>query len=42
MFVLAETLGKAIPEIEQMTIDEWNHWLAYFKLKKQYQSKQRI
>ncbi|WP_375331242.1 hypothetical protein [Candidatus Tisiphia endosymbiont of Oplodontha viridula] len=37
MFALAEHLGKTIAEIEQMTIDEWHHWLAYFKIKKQHQ-----
>jgi len=36
MFALAEHLGKTISEIQGLTIDEWHHWLAYFKLKKQY------
>ncbi len=34
MFVLAEHLHKTVSEIEQMTIDEWHYWLAYFKIKK--------
>lgn len=42
MFALAEHLGKTIAEIEQMTIDEWYHWLAYFKIKKQYQYKHKL
>lgn len=33
MFVLAERLHKTVSEIEQMTIDEWHYWLAYFKIK---------
>ena len=35
MFALAEHLGKTIAEIEQMTMDEWNYWPAYFKLKRE-------
>nr|WP_301282632.1 hypothetical protein [Rickettsia endosymbiont of Ceutorhynchus assimilis] len=34
MFILAEHLHKTIAEIEQITIDEWHYWLAYFKIKK--------
>ncbi len=41
MFVLAEHLHKTVSEIEQMTIDEWHHWLAYFKIKKEKQNKLR-
>jgi hypothetical protein len=33
MFALAEALGKTAAEIEQITIEEWYHWLAYLKLK---------
>lgn len=39
MFSLAELLGKTLAELEELTIDEWNHWLAYLKLKKEYQQK---
>lgn len=35
--MLAEHLHKTITEIEQMTVDEWNYWLAYFKIKKDRQ-----
>ena len=35
MFALAEILGKSAAEIEELTISEWHHWLAYFKLKEQ-------
>lgn len=34
MFALAEVLHKTVAEVEQITIDEWHYWLAYFKLKK--------
>ncbi|WP_342269464.1 hypothetical protein [Rickettsia endosymbiont of Orchestes rusci] len=40
-FALAELLHKTIMEIQQMTIDEWHHWLAYFKIKKEKQNKLR-
>lgn len=34
IFALAELLHKTVQELEQITIDEWYHWLAYFKIKK--------
>jgi len=30
---LADRLGKTIAEIEQITVDEFNEWIAYFRLK---------
>ncbi|KJV81260.1 hypothetical protein RHORCCE3_0443 [Rickettsia hoogstraalii str. RCCE3] len=38
-FALAEHLHKTVHEIEQITIDEWHYWLAYFKIKKEKQKK---
>ena len=33
MFTLAEHLGKTVSEIEQITVSEWNHWIAYLNIK---------
>jgi len=33
MFTLAEHLGKTIYELEQITVSEWNHWIAYLNIK---------
>jgi len=30
---LAELLGKTIGEIEQISLSEYNEWVAYFKIK---------
>lgn len=35
IFALAEALHKTAAEIEQITVDEWNYWLSYFKIKRQ-------
>jgi hypothetical protein len=35
MFALAEHLGKTAAEIEQITVEEWHHWLAYLKVKQE-------
>ena len=35
MFALAEHLGKTAAEIEQITVEEWHHWLAYLKIKQE-------
>ncbi len=32
MISLAEKLGKTIAEIEEITIDEYNEWIAYYKV----------
>ena len=32
MIVLAEKLGKTIAEIEKMTVNEYNEWVAYFNI----------
>ncbi len=29
---LAELLGKTIAEIEDITLNEYNEWVAYFKI----------
>lgn len=33
MYSLAEVLHKTLDEIGDMTIEEFNGWIAYFKLK---------
>jgi hypothetical protein len=32
---LAERLGKTIAEIEEISLDEYNEWVAYFNLMKE-------
>lgn len=32
---LAELLSKTISEIEEISVTEYNEWVAYFKLKKE-------
>jgi len=34
VITLAEKLGKTIAEIDQMTMDEYNEWIAYHKVLK--------
>jgi|TARA_R100000951_G_C2567132_1_gene157541 hypothetical protein len=29
---LAEKLGRTIAEIDEITIDEYNEWVAYYKV----------
>jgi len=41
MYALAERLHKTVAEIEQMTLEEFNGWIAYLniqqeELKKEY------
>jgi len=31
---LAEKLGRTIAEIDQMTMDEYNEWIAFYKVLK--------
>ena len=35
MIALAELLGKTIAEIEEISVSEYNEWIAYFKIKKE-------
>ena len=37
IFFIAETLGKSMTEIKDMTLAEYNHWMNYFDLKKKLQ-----
>ena len=32
---LAEKLGKTIAEVDMMTMDEYNEWVAYYKILKE-------
>jgi hypothetical protein len=34
---LADRLGKTIAEIEEITLDEFSLWFAYFELEKERQ-----
>jgi hypothetical protein len=36
---LADRLGKTIDEIEKISIDEYNLWVAYFKLTEERQKR---
>jgi hypothetical protein len=33
IFALGEVLGKSASEVMALTVDEFNHWRAYFKIK---------
>ena len=33
-YVLAESLHKTVYEIEQMSYDEFNGWIAYFEMRR--------
>lgn len=35
VYSLAETLGKTVGEIMQMSVSEFRGWIAYFNLKNQ-------
>ena len=35
MYRLADRLHKTRAEIEALTLEEWNGWLAYFKIKEE-------
>jgi len=41
MFALAEHLGRTVAEIEQMTVSEWNHWIAYLSLKQEREKRKK-
>jgi len=32
---LAEKLGKTIAEVDMMTMDEYNEWIAYYRILKE-------
>jgi hypothetical protein len=32
---LAEKLGKTIAEVDMMTMDEYNEWVAYYRILKE-------
>jgi hypothetical protein len=32
LLALAERLGLTIPEIEQMSLNEYNEWVAYYSI----------
>jgi len=35
MYELASRLGQPLSTIQQMTVDEFNHWWTYFRLKQE-------
>jgi len=38
LFLLAETLGRTVNElVDQMSVDEFNEWAAYFKWRNEQQ-----
>ena len=39
-FYLADRLKKTINEVMNMTMDEFQHWMAYFKLEERKQKQQ--
>tara|TARA_R100000426_G_scaffold4525_2_gene6882 strand:- start:1189 stop:1350 length:162 start_codon:yes stop_codon:yes gene_type:complete len=40
IFSLAEKLHKSVSEILEMTVDEFNMWIAYFSLQSDEQDRQ--
>lgn len=38
MYYLAEHLGQPLSTIYEMTVDEFNHWFTYLKLKQEKQN----
>jgi len=36
---LADRLGKTIAEIEEISIEEYNEWAAYFKVQEERQKR---
>jgi hypothetical protein len=38
---LADRLGKTIAEIEQISIEEYNEWVAFFKVSEENQKRGR-
>ena len=41
IFSLAEVLHKTVSEILQMSVTEFNMWIAYFELKREEQDRQQ-
>lgn len=39
MYALAEKLHKTVAEIEQMTMEEFNGWIAYLNLQQEEMQK---
>lgn len=39
VYSLADRLGKRIPEILEMTLEEFAGWLAYFKVREKMKKK---
>ena len=35
MYELATRLGQTLTTIQQMTVDEFNHWWTFFRLKQE-------
>jgi len=35
MYRLADRLHKTVSEVENLSIEEWNGWLAYFTIKEE-------
>lgn len=35
MYKLADRLQKTVAEIGELTVEEWNGWMAYFTLKEE-------
>lgn len=35
VIILAEKLGKTIAEIDQMSMSEYNEWVAYYQILKE-------
>jgi len=40
MYALAERLHKTVAEIEQMTLEEFNGWIAYLNIQQREVQKQ--
>jgi hypothetical protein len=40
MYALAERLHKTVAEIEQMTLEEFNGWIAYLNIQQKEMQKQ--
>lgn len=38
---MADRLGKNISEIEQISVDEYNEWMAYFAVIKEREENER-
>ena len=38
---MADRLGKTIAEIEEISLDEYNEWVAYFEVLKEREENER-